>query len=205
MDCSFDTFTELIYDIDLLHNQQWHVNLTFKASTQLYNKVYNIHTTQFHMKGCATVLTIHAGFSCSAAKVCLCASVSIKSYLKKVWCSMQTFHNRFEARWLGSLKPMVLSNCSYWEVRGERWWWRKRKGMWRRRGEWREWVVGRDGGVVASANCVYSAVMEKSMLFFLFTCTRNIISHLPCQVNFPSLTNLQISCSCTRSIRCSVV
>lgn len=26
---------------------------------------------------------------------------------------MQTFHNRFEARWLGSLKPMVLSNCSY--------------------------------------------------------------------------------------------
>lgn len=35
------------------------------------------------------------------------------SYLKKVWCSMQTFHNRFEARWLGSLKPMVLSNCSY--------------------------------------------------------------------------------------------
>lgn len=37
-----------------------------------------------------------------------------ESYLKKVWCSMQTFHNRFEARWLGSLKPMVLSNCSYW-------------------------------------------------------------------------------------------
>lgn len=31
---------------------------------------------------------------------------------------MQTFHKRFEARWLGSLKPMVLSNCSYWVVRG---------------------------------------------------------------------------------------
>lgn len=39
--------------------------------------------------------------------------VFLWSYLKKVWCSMQTFHNRFEARWLGSLKPMVLSNCSY--------------------------------------------------------------------------------------------
>lgn len=42
-----------------------------------------------------------------------CASVRVGAYLKKVWCSMQTFHSRFEARWLGSLKPMVLSNCSY--------------------------------------------------------------------------------------------
>lgn len=40
-------------------------------------------------------------------------SVRVSAYLKKVWCSMQTFHSRFEARWLGSLKPMVLSNCSY--------------------------------------------------------------------------------------------
>lgn len=31
---------------------------------------------------------------------------------------MQTFHKRFEARWLGSLKPMVLSNCSYLAVGG---------------------------------------------------------------------------------------
>lgn len=46
-------------------------------------------------------------------------SVPIGAYLKKVWCSMQTFHSRFEARWLGSLKPMVLSNCSYLSVEVE--------------------------------------------------------------------------------------
>lgn len=28
--------------------------------------------------------------------------------------------------------------------------------------------MGKDGGEVASANCVYSAVMEKSMFFFFF-------------------------------------
>lgn len=43
---------------------------------------------------------------------------TVSAYLKNVWCSMQTFHKRLEARWLGSLKPMVLSNCSYWECRG---------------------------------------------------------------------------------------
>lgn len=53
--------------------------------------------------------------SCRGRK---CVSVSISAYLKKVWCSMQTFHNRFEARWLGNLKPMVLSNCSYLAVGG---------------------------------------------------------------------------------------
>lgn len=41
----------------------------------------------------------------------------INSYLKKVWCSMQTFHSLLAALWLGSLNPIVLSNCSYW--RGE--------------------------------------------------------------------------------------
>lgn len=34
------------------------------------------------------------------------------SYLKKVWCSTQTFHSLLAARWFGSLKPIVLSNCS---------------------------------------------------------------------------------------------
>ncbi|TNN87719.1 hypothetical protein EYF80_002066 [Liparis tanakae] len=53
-----------------------------------------------------------------------------RSYLKKVWCSMQTFHNRFEARWFGSLKPM--NDCHelfLWEqvdrdcqARHWRWW-----------------------------------------------------------------------------------
>lgn len=27
---------------------------------------------------------------------------------------MQTFQSLLAERWLGSLKPMVLSNCSYW-------------------------------------------------------------------------------------------
>lgn len=31
---------------------------------------------------------------------------------------MQTFQRRLAERWLGSLKPMVLSNCSY--LRGDR-------------------------------------------------------------------------------------
>lgn len=30
---------------------------------------------------------------------------------------MQTFHSLLAARWFESLKPIVLSNCSYW--RGE--------------------------------------------------------------------------------------
>lgn len=30
---------------------------------------------------------------------------------------MQTFHSLLAARWLGSLKPIVLSNCSYWFAR----------------------------------------------------------------------------------------
>lgn len=38
------------------------------------------------------------------------------THRKNVWCSMQTFHSRLAERWLGSLKPIVLSNCSYWEV-----------------------------------------------------------------------------------------
>lgn len=42
----------------------------------------------------------------------------IDSYLKKVWCSMHTFHSLLAALWLESLKPIVLSNCSYWK--GER-------------------------------------------------------------------------------------
>lgn len=55
----------------------------------------------------------HAGAVLGGEVFCF---VFLWSYLKKVWCSMQTFHNRFEARWLGSLKPMVLSNCSYLAV-----------------------------------------------------------------------------------------
>lgn len=59
------------------------------------------------------MLKRHAG-----VVVSLFYSFILWSYLKKVWCSMQTFHNRFEARWLGSLKPMVLSNCSYLALGG---------------------------------------------------------------------------------------
>lgn len=44
----------------------------------------------------------------------------INSHRKKVWCSMQTFHSFLAALWFGSLKPIVLSNCSYWRrERGE--------------------------------------------------------------------------------------
>lgn len=39
------------------------------------------------------------------------------THRKNVWCSMQTFQSRLAERWLGSLKPMVLSNCSYWEAK----------------------------------------------------------------------------------------
>lgn len=39
------------------------------------------------------------------------------THRKNVWCSMHTFHSRLAERWLGSLKPMVLSNCSYWEAK----------------------------------------------------------------------------------------
>lgn len=39
------------------------------------------------------------------------------AHRKNVWCSMQTFHSLLADRWFGSLKPMVLSNCSYWRPR----------------------------------------------------------------------------------------
>lgn len=88
-------------------------------------------------------------------------SVTSRAYLKKVWCSMQTFHNRFEARWLGSLKPMVLSNCSYLSV-GEEWrQWRERGGEVKNKSagsKCRErWWNG------DRVNCVYAAV--KSIVF----------------------------------------
>lgn len=35
------------------------------------------------------------------------------AHRKNVWCSMQTFHSLLADRWFGSLKPIVLSNCSY--------------------------------------------------------------------------------------------
>lgn len=43
----------------------------------------------------------------------------VSRYLKKVWCSTQTFHTFLAARWLGSLKPTVLSNCSVWKTTEE--------------------------------------------------------------------------------------
>ncbi len=36
------------------------------------------------------------------------------NYLKNVWCSSAIFHKRLASRWLRSLKPIVLSNCSNW-------------------------------------------------------------------------------------------
>lgn len=135
-------------------------------------------------------------------------SVSVRTgaYLKKVWCSMQTFHNRFEARWLGSLKPMVLSNCSYLAVVGggvevgeiEAGKWEEKEGE---RSEcMKRWqTCGR-------VNFVYYAAMEKSMVFFcllleIYAC----VSSLPRQVDLPSPTNLKISRSCAHYIRSSVM
>jgi len=37
------------------------------------------------------------------------------TYLKKEWCSTQTFHSLFAALWFSSLKPMMDSNWSNWE------------------------------------------------------------------------------------------
>lgn len=131
-------------------------------------------------------------------------SVSISAYLKKVWCSMQTFHNRFEARWLGSLKPMVLSNCSYLAVGGggEE---EEEEGRWRRKGEWREQAQGKMVEWWQGELCLLRS-NGKINIVFLFT-GRNICLYfpLPCQVDFPSLTNLKISCSCAHCIRCSVM
>ena len=59
----------------------------------------------------------------------------------------------------------------------------------------------REGGRV---NCVYSAAVEKSMLFFCLEIYSPCLL-LPRQVDFPSLTNPQIRRSCARSIKCSTV
>lgn len=53
----------------------------------------------------------HAGESNSGQNIIPHGSIAI-SYLKKVWCSTQTFQSLLAARWSGSLKPIVLSNCS---------------------------------------------------------------------------------------------
>ncbi len=92
----------------------------------------------------------------------------------------------------GALKLFILSSA------GKEW--RRRR---RRRCEEEKESEGsecrerwRDGGTVL---CVYCVI-------FLFS-GRNIFSCLvlPCQVDFPFLHSLQISCSCAHSITCSVV
>lgn len=40
-----------------------------------------------------------------------------QAHRKNVWCSMQTFHSLLADRWFGSLKPIVLSNCSYYKTK----------------------------------------------------------------------------------------
>lgn len=47
--------------------------------------------------------------SCESAEY---TSQNKLTYLKKVWCSTQTFHNFFAALWFANLNPIVDSNCS---------------------------------------------------------------------------------------------